>query len=85
MQHRDIITYPKKGGFMQRITENVFTATDSRGCNPSYVVTSDGIVIIDTPQLITKVLEMKEEALKKGPIQPLLTLSCKSLYRKAGN
>lgn len=57
---------------MQRITENVYTATDITGCNPSYVVTSDGVVVIDPPQLITKIIEMKEEALKKGPIRFLI-------------
>ena len=57
---------------MKRVTENVYAATDIRGCNPGYVVTSDGVVIIDTPQLPTKAVEMKEEALKNGPIRYLI-------------
>jgi len=52
---------------MEKITGNVYAATDMRGCNPGYVVTSDGIVIIDTPQLPTKAVAMREEVLKKGP------------------
>jgi len=36
---------------MERVTPTVFTDTTLRGCNPSFVVTSDGVVVIDTPQL----------------------------------
>ena len=57
---------------MERVTENVYTITDIKGCNPSYVVTSEGVVIIDTPQLPTKAVEMREEALKKGTIRFLI-------------
>ncbi len=57
---------------MQKVTENVFAATDMRGCNPGYVVTSDGAVVIDTPQLPTKAAAMREEVLKKGSIRYLI-------------
>ena len=57
---------------MERITENVYAATDIRGCNPGYVATSDGVVVIDTPQLPTKAVAMREEVLKKGPIRFLI-------------
>jgi len=57
---------------MERITENVYAATDIRGCNPGYVLTKDGAVIIDTPQLPTKALAMREEILKKGRIRYLI-------------
>lgn len=54
---------------MQQVTENVFTSTKIRGCNPSYVVTSGGVVVIDTPQLPTKAVEMRTEAESRGPIR----------------
>jgi cyclase len=54
---------------VQRVTSNVFTSTEIRGCNPSYVVTSDGVVVIDTPQLPTKALEVRAEAQAQGPIR----------------
>jgi len=57
---------------MERVTKNVYAATDIRGCNPGYVVTSDGVVVIDTPQLPTKAVAMREEVLKKGPIRFLI-------------
>lgn len=54
---------------MQQVTPNVRTATDIRGCNPSYVTTADGVVVIDTPQLPTRAVEMREEAASHGPIR----------------
>ena len=54
---------------MQKVTSNVRTDTTLRGCNPSMVITDDGVVIIDTPQLPTKALAMREEAEAQGPIR----------------
>ncbi|HET7645412.1 MAG TPA: MBL fold metallo-hydrolase [Candidatus Limnocylindria bacterium] len=54
---------------MEQVTRNVRTATDIRGCNPSYVTTSDGVVVIDTPQLPTRAVAMREEAASHGPIR----------------
>lgn len=47
---------------MEQVTPNVFTETQLRGCNPSFVTTSDGVVVIDTPQLPTKAVAMRELA-----------------------
>jgi cyclase len=57
---------------MERITQNVYAETMIRGCNPGYVVTSDGVVVIDTPQLPTHAVRMREEAEKSGPIRYLI-------------
>jgi cyclase len=57
---------------MQRVTPAVFTDTTLRGCNPSYVVTSDGVVVIDTPQLPTRAVAMRAEAESHGPIRYLI-------------
>ena len=54
---------------MEQVTRNVRTATDIRGCNPSYVTTSDGVVVIDTPQLPTRAVQMRQEAESHGPIR----------------
>jgi cyclase len=54
---------------MQQLTSNVFTNTKLRGCNPSYVVTTGGTVVIDTPQLPTKAVAMRELAEEQGEIQ----------------
>jgi cyclase len=57
---------------LERVTPNVFTTTKLRGCNPSFVVTSDGVVQIDTPQLPTKAVAMRAEAESHGPIRYLV-------------
>jgi len=57
---------------MENVTPNIFTETKVRGCNPSYVVTSDGVVVIDTPQLPTKAVAMRAEAESHGPIRYLI-------------
>jgi cyclase len=54
---------------MQKVTSNIWTDTTLRGCNPSMVLTSDGVVVIDTPQLPTKAVEMRREAEALGPIR----------------
>jgi len=59
---------------MEQVTENVFAETKIRGCNPGYVVTSDGVVVIDTPQLPTRAVKMRDEALERGPIRFLVNL-----------
>ena len=54
---------------MDQVTRNIRTQTSYRGCNPSYVITSGGVVIIDTPQLPTKAVAMRREAESCGPIR----------------
>jgi cyclase len=57
---------------MERVTDNVFAETKIRGCNPGYVVTDEGVVVIDTPQLPTRALGMLREIEEKGPIHYLI-------------
>jgi cyclase len=57
---------------MEQITKNVYATTDIMGCNPGYVTTSNGVVVIDTPQLPTRAGKMREDILKKGPIRFLV-------------
>ena len=57
---------------MERVTRAVFTETKWRGCNPSFVVSSDGVVVIDTPQLPTRAVAMRKEAESHGPIRYLI-------------
>jgi len=57
---------------MEKVSPNVFTNTRLRGCNPSFVTTSDGVVVIDTPQLPTKAVAMRAHAEAHGPIRYLV-------------
>ena len=60
---------------MKQVTPTIFTNTNLRGCNPSFVVTSDGVVVIDTPQLPTRAVAMRAEAESHGPIRYLILAS----------
>ncbi len=57
---------------MEQVTPNVYAETKLRGCNPGYVVTRDGVVVIDTPQLPTHAVKMRREAESRGPIRYLI-------------
>ena len=57
---------------MERLTANVWTETHLRGCNPSFIATTDGVVAIDTPQLPTKAVAWRREAEAHGPIRYLI-------------
>ena len=57
---------------MEKITDNVYTETKIRGCNPSIVFTTEGSVFIDTAQWITTLLDMRKFALERGPIRYLI-------------
>jgi cyclase len=57
---------------MENVTGNVFVETGLRGCNPGYVVTTDGVVVVDTPQLPTRAVEMRRRAEDHGAIRYLI-------------
>ncbi len=57
---------------IREVTDGVFAETDVRGCNPGFVVTSEGVVVIDTPQLPTRAVEMRKAAESHGPIVYLI-------------
>ncbi len=59
---------------MQQITPNVYVETGlstpplSRGCNASFVVTSEGIVMIDSPMYPTYAIRWREEIARRGEV-----------------
>jgi cyclase len=57
---------------MEKVTDNVHFETGLRGCNPGFVVTTDGVVVVDTPQLPTRAVEMRAEAEGHGEIRYLI-------------
>jgi cyclase len=57
---------------MEQVTDRIWTETKVRGCNPSFVRTSKGPVVIDTPQLPTRAVAMRDEVEAIGPIQYLI-------------
>jgi len=57
---------------MEQVTPNVWTETKLRGCNPSYVLTADGVVVVDTPQLPSKAVAMRRAVERLGLIRYLI-------------
>jgi cyclase len=54
---------------MQRITDNVYVETGFKGCNTSFVVTTEGTVVIDTPMVPAEGKKWRAEATKHGLIR----------------
>ena len=57
---------------MEQITGNVFYENKVRGCNPGYVVTSVGIVLIDFPVDFEFAKQWMREVAKRGKIRCLI-------------
>lgn len=57
---------------MQRITKSVFVETGFRGCNVGFVVTKEGVVMIDTPMMPREALKWREEIAKHGTVHYLI-------------
>ncbi len=57
---------------MQKITDNVYAETGFRGCNAGFVVTSEGVVMIDTPQMPLDAIKWRDEIAKYGPVRYLI-------------
>jgi glyoxylase-like metal-dependent hydrolase (beta-lactamase superfamily II) len=57
---------------MIQIADHVFAETGFRGCNPGFVVTTEGVVMIDTPQLPEDALQWRDEIAKHGPVRYLI-------------
>ena len=57
---------------MKQITDNVHVETGYMGCNPGFVETSDGIVMVDTPHRPTDALKYRSEIEKRGQVSYLI-------------
>jgi len=64
---------PVKGGKnMERICENVYSETQFLGCNPGFVTTAGGVVMIDTPQKPSEAYAWRKEIAGYGPVVYLI-------------
>lgn len=57
---------------MREVRDNIFVETGFRGCNVGFVITNEGIVMIDTPQRPTEALKWREEISKRGEVRYLI-------------
>jgi cyclase len=54
---------------MQKITDNVYVETEFRGCNTGFVVTSEGVVAVDTPMVPADAKKWAAEIARHGPLR----------------
>jgi len=57
---------------MQKVSKSVYAETSLRGCNPGFVVTKEGVVMIDTPQMPADAISWRDEIAKHGPVRYLI-------------
>ena len=57
---------------MRRVGPNSFTEIYFAGCNPGFVETSDGYVMIDSPQQPIDAVRWREQLEEKAPIRYLI-------------
>jgi cyclase len=50
---------------MEKITANVYVGMKFRGCNSGFIVTSDGVVVIDTPMVPVEAKKWREDITKQ--------------------
>jgi cyclase len=61
-----------KGVELEKISNNVYAETSFRGCNPGFVVTREGVVMIDTPQMPVDAIGWQDVIAKHGPVRYLI-------------
>lgn len=57
---------------MEQVSSNVYAETSFRGCNPGFVVTREGVVMIDTPQMPADAIGWRDEIAKHGMVRYLI-------------
>ena len=57
---------------MQQMSDHVFVETGIQGCNPGFVVTDEGIVMIDSPQQPSDAMKWRDAMEGKGEIRYLI-------------
>jgi cyclase len=57
---------------MQQLSANVFAETEHRGCNYGFVTTSDGIVMIDSPQKPSDAMRLKADIERRAPLRYII-------------
>ena len=57
---------------MRQITENVYVETELTGCNPSFVTTSEGVVMIDLPHRPSDAVRWRWEVGQRGELRYII-------------
>jgi cyclase len=61
-----------KGGLMEKISQNTYVQIGTRGCNHSFVATTEGPVMIDTPMMPEDAQKWKTELVKFGTLKYII-------------
>lgn len=57
---------------MRKLSRNVYAEIYFWGCNPGFLVTTDGVVMIDTPQQPIDAVRWRERLAEHGPVRHLI-------------
>src|SRR5436305_12266695 len=57
---------------MRRVSESAYAELYFWGCNPGFIVTSEGVVMVDTPQQPIDAVRWRERLAEHGPIRYLI-------------
>ncbi len=57
---------------MKKITDNVYVETGFQGSNTGFVVTREGVVLIDTPQFPVDIINWRNEIARYGAVRYLI-------------
>ena len=57
---------------MQRLRDNIYVETGFIGCNPSFISTAEGVVMIDTPQKPSEAFEWREQIQRHGSVKYII-------------
>ena len=57
---------------MQQVGANAYAETEKRGCNFGFVTTTEGVVMIDTPQLPRDAVAWRETVAAQGPVRYII-------------
>lgn len=57
---------------MKKITDNVYVETGFQGSNNTFVVTAEGVVMVDTPQMPSDAIKWRDEIAKHGKVRYLI-------------
>jgi cyclase len=57
---------------MQQVRPNAYAETEKRGCNFGFVTTTEGVVMIDTPQLPRDAIAWRETVAAHGPVRYII-------------
>jgi cyclase len=57
---------------MEQVSKNIFVNLDFVGCNVTCIVTLEGLVLVDTPQMPSDALKWRNEVTQKGEVHYLI-------------